>query len=180
MENRNWLCSLPCSMVAVLTSLTLFTPCPLDKNTKKEKADLLVPGATVLTMNAERRIIADGAVAVRGDVIVPVGSRASVEAKYSSAQAVNAGGKLVLPGLINGHTHVPMTLLRGLKDDVTLEEWLTKFIFPAEARNVNEEFVRCGTRLAAAAQIRGAITTLTDMYYFEAAIAEETKAAGRR
>ncbi len=180
MENRNYMCSLPCSMIAVLTSVTLFSPCLLAQNTKKEKVDLLVLGATVLTMNAERRIIEDGAVAVRGDVIVAVGSRASVEAKYSSAQAVNAGGKLVLPGLINGHTHVPMTLLRGLKDDVTLEEWLTKFIFPAEARNVNEEFVRWGTRLAAAEQIRGGITTFADMYYFEDAIAEETKAAGMR
>jgi 5-methylthioadenosine/S-adenosylhomocysteine deaminase len=180
MENRNWMCSLPCSMVAVLTSVIFFSPCLLAQNVKKEKVDLLVLGATVLTMNAERRIIEDGAVAVRGDVIVAVGSRASVEAKYSSAQAVNAGGKLVLPGLINGHTHVPMTLLRGLKDDVTLEEWLTKFIFPAEAKNVNEEFVRWGTRLAAAEQIRGGITTFADMYYFEDAVAEETKAAGMR
>src|SRR6266481_3902431 len=180
MENRNWMCSLPCAMVAVLASVTLFSPCLFAQNTKKEKVDLLVLGATVLTMNAERRIIEDGAVAVRGDVIVAVGSRASVEAKYSSAQTVNAKGKPVLPGCINGHTHVPMTLFRGLKDDVTLEEWLTKFIFPAEAKNVNEEFVRWGTRLAAAEQIRGGITTFADMYYFEDAIAEETKAAGMR
>src|SRR5712671_6669979 len=180
MENRNYMCSLPCSMIAVLTSVTLFSPCLLAQNTKKEKVDLLVLGATVLTMNAERRIIEDGAVAVRGDVIVAVGSRASVEAKYSGAQTVDAKGKLVLPGLINGHTHVPMTLLRGLKDDVTLEEWLTKSIFPAEAKNVNEEFVRWGTRLAAAEQIRGGVTTFADMYYFEDAIAEETKAAGMR
>ena len=86
----------------------------------------------------------------------------------------------MLPGLINGHTHVPMTLLRGLKDDVTLEEWLTKSIFPAEAKNVTEDFVRWGTRLAAAEQIRGGVTTFADMYYFEDAVAEETKAAGMR
>ena len=148
--------------------------------TKKEKADLIVTGGAVVTMNAERRIIEDGAVAVKGDAIVAVGPRAAVEAKYSGAQTVDAKGKLVLPGLINGHTHVPMTLLRGLKDDVTLEEWLTKAIFPAEAKNVNEEFVRWGTRLAAAEQIRGGVTTFVDMYYFEDAIAEETKAAGMR
>ncbi len=148
--------------------------------TKKEKADLIVTGGTVVTMNAERRIIEDGAVAVKGDAIVAVGPRAAVEAKYSGAQTVDAKGKLVLPGFINGHTHVPMTLLRGLKDDVTLEEWLTKAIFPAEAKNVNEEFVRWGTRLAAAEQIRGGVTTFVDMYYFEDAIAEETKAAGMR
>jgi len=147
---------------------------------KKEKADLIVTGGAVVTMNAERRIIEDGAVAVKGDAIVAVGPRAAVEARYSGAQTVDAKGKLVLPGLINGHTHVPMALLRGLKDDVTLEEWLTKAIFPAEAKNVNEEFVRCGTRLAAAEQIRGGVTTFVDMYYFEDAIAEETKAAGMR
>src|SRR6266516_1651493 len=116
----------------------------------------------------------------KADLIVAVGPRAAVEAKYSGAQTVDARGKLVLPGLINGHTHVPMTLLRGLKDDVTLEEWLTKAIFPAEAKNVNEEFVRWGTRLAAAEQIRGGVTTFVDMYYFEDAIAEETKLAGMR
>ncbi len=141
---------------------------------------MLVAGGTVVTMNAERRIIEDGAVAVMGDSIVAVGSRASIEAKYSAAQTINAGGKLVLPGFINGHTHAPMTLLRGLHDDVTLDEWLGKYIFPAEAKNVTEEFVRWGTRLAAAEQIRGGVTTFADMYYFEDAVAEETKAAGMR
>ena len=147
---------------------------------KKEKVDMLVAGGTVVTMNAERRIIEDGAVAVNGDTIVAVGSRTSIEAKYTATQTINAGGKLVLPGFINGHTHVPMTLLRGLRDDVTLDEWLRKYIFPAEAKNVTEEFVRWGTRLAAAEQIRGGVTTFADMYYFEDAIAEETKAVGIR
>src|SRR5216684_8631768 len=141
--------------------------------TKKEKADLVVTGGAVVTMNAERRIIEDGAVAVKGDAIVAVGPRASIAARYAAAQTINAGGRLVLPGFINGHTHVPMTLLRGLRDDVTLDEWLRKYIFPAEAKNVTEEFVRWGTRLAAAEQIRGGVTTFADMYYFEDAIAEE-------
>src|SRR5713101_5047087 len=158
----------------------LFSACFHAQNAKKEKIDMLVAGGTVVTMNAERRIIEDGAVAVKGDAIVAVGSRANIEAKYAAAQTINAGGKLVLPGFINGHTHVPMTLLRGLRDDVTLDEWLRKYIFPAEAKNVAEEFVRGGTRLAAAEQIRGGVTTFADMYYFEDAVAEETKAAGMR
>jgi 5-methylthioadenosine/S-adenosylhomocysteine deaminase len=87
---------------------------------------------------------------------------------------------VVLPGFINGHTHVPMTLFRGLHDDVTLQDWLYKYIFPTEAKNVNDEFVRWGTRLAAAEQIRAGVTTFADMYYFEDAVAEETKAAGMR
>jgi 5-methylthioadenosine/S-adenosylhomocysteine deaminase len=146
----------------------------------KEKADLLITGGTVVSMDGSRTILDDGAVAVKGDTIVAVGPRGELEARYTASQTIDAKGKLVLPGFINGHTHVPMTLFRGLHDDVTLNDWLYKYIFPAEAKNVNEEFVRWGTRLAAAEQIRGGVTTFADMYYFEDAVAEETKAAGMR
>ncbi len=146
----------------------------------KQDADLLVSGGIVVTMDGTRVIFQDGSIAVRGDVIVAVGPRADIEEKYHAAQVMDARGHLVLPGFINGHTHVPMTLFRGLHDDVTLNDWLYKYIFPAEKKNVNEEFVRWGTRLAAAEQIRAGVTTFADMYYFEDAIAEETKAAGMR
>ncbi len=141
---------------------------------------MIVAHGIVVTMNPERTIYQDGAVAVRGDSIVAVGPRTEIEAKYRAAQLIDAHGGLVLPGFINGHTHVPMTLFRGLHDDVTLNDWLYKYIFPAEAKNVNEEFVRWGTRLGAAEQIRSGVTTFVDMYYFEDAVAEETKAAGMR
>src|SRR6266480_3361169 len=182
MEKRNWIRSFRSWRAIVLVPILyfLFSSNVHAQNAKKEKIDMLVAGGTVVTMNAERRIIEDGAVAVNGDTIEALGSRASIEAKYTAAQTINAGGKLVLPGFINGHTHVPMTLLRGLRDDVTLDEWLRKYIFPAEAKNVTEEFVRRGTRLAAAEQIRGGVTTFADMYYFEDVIAEEAKAAGMR
>jgi len=147
---------------------------------QKESADLIVAHGIVVTMNPERTIYQDGAVAVRGDSIVAVGPRAEIEAKYQASQVVDAHGGLVLPGFINGHTHVPMTLFRGLHDDVTLNDWLYKYIFPAEAKNVNEDFVRWGTRLGAAEQIRSGVTTFVDMYYFEDVVAEETKAAGMR
>jgi 5-methylthioadenosine/S-adenosylhomocysteine deaminase len=146
----------------------------------REAADLIITGGTVVTMDGARTIVDDGAVVVKGDTIVAVGPRSALESKYQPKASVGAKGKLVLPGFINGHTHVPMTLFRGLHDDVTLDEWLRKYIFPAEARNVNQQFVRWGTRLAAAEQIRSGITTFADMYYFEDAIAEETKAAGMR
>jgi 5-methylthioadenosine/S-adenosylhomocysteine deaminase len=146
----------------------------------KQNADLIVSGGIVVTMDSGRAIINDGSVAVRGDSIVAVGPRAEIEARYKSGQMIDARGHLVLPGFINGHTHVPMTLFRGLHDDVTLEEWLHKYIFPAEAKNVNEDFVRWGTRLAAAEQIRAGVTTFADMYYFEDAVADETKKAGMR
>ena len=146
----------------------------------KEKVDLLVSGGTIVTMDGDRLIVEDGALAVKGDVLAAIGFRSDIEKKYTAAQTIDARGKLVMPGFINGHTHVPMTLFRGLHDDVTLDDWLHKYIFPAEAKNVTEEFVRWGTRLAAAEQIRGGITTFADMYYFEDAVAEETKAAGMR
>ncbi len=166
-------------LISVLSFLS-GGPARGQKAPAKERADLIAAGGTIVTMNGERRIIEDGAIAVKGDAIVAVGKRAEIEANYTAPRRIQAQGKLILPGLINGHTHAPMTLLRGLKDDVTLEEWLTKYIFPAEAKNVNENFVRWGTRLAALEMIRGGTTTYADMYYFEDAIAEETKAAGMR
>src|SRR5580693_8131066 len=143
--------------------------------TEKTKADLIVSGGTVVTMGRLRAIVEDGAVVIKGDTILEVGSRAELEGKYQAAQTIDARGTLVLPGFVNGHTHVPMTLFRG-----PLDEWLHKYIFPAEAKNVDQEFVRWGTRLAAAEQIRSGITTFADMYYFEDVVAEETKAAGMR
>jgi 5-methylthioadenosine/S-adenosylhomocysteine deaminase len=147
---------------------------------QKESVDLIVTGGIVATMDGARAIYQDGSVAIRGDSIVAAGPRAEIESRYRAPEVVDAEHHLVLPGFINGHTHVPMTLFRGLHDDVTLSDWLYKYIFPAEAKNVNEQFVRWGTRLAAAEQIRAGVTTFADMYYFEDAIAEETKAAGMR
>ncbi len=91
---------------------------------EKQSVDLIVSGGIVVTMDSARAIHQDGSVAVRGDSIVAVGPRAEIEARYQSAQVIDARGHLVLPGFINGHTHVPMTLFRGLHDDVTLNDWL--------------------------------------------------------
>jgi 5-methylthioadenosine/S-adenosylhomocysteine deaminase len=146
----------------------------------KQRVDLLVAGGTVVTMDGRGHVYNDGAVAVRGDTIVAVGPRAELEAKYVAGRRIAARGKLVLPGLINGHTHAPMTLLRGIANDLNLQDWLEKYIFPAEARNVNEEYVVWGTRLALVEMIRSGTTTYADMYYYEDAIARETKAAGMR
>jgi 5-methylthioadenosine/S-adenosylhomocysteine deaminase len=146
--------------------------------------DLLITNATIVTMDPSRRVIEGGIIGVRGDTISFVGTESELRLHaikgFMGVQTIDAKGKLALPGFINGHTHVPMTLLRGLHDDVTLDDWLRKYIFPAEAKNVTEDFVRWGTRLAAAEQIRSGVTTFADMYYFEDAVAEETKAAGMR
>jgi 5-methylthioadenosine/S-adenosylhomocysteine deaminase len=131
-------------------------------------------------MDNDRRVIEDGSVVVSRERVVAVGKRVDIDAKYIARETIDARGKVVIPGLINGHTHVPMTLFRGLADDLDLQEWLTKYIFPAEAKNVTEEFVRVGTRLGLAEMIRGGTTTYCDMYYFEDAIADETSKAGVR
>lgn len=142
--------------------------------------DLLVVGGTLVTMDESRRLIEDGAIAIKAGRIVAIGERKEIISRYTSRQRVDATGKIVIPGLINGHTHIPMTLFRGLADDLDLQDWLTKYIFPAEAKNVTEEFVRVGTRLGLAEMIRGGTTTYCDMYYFEDAIADETSKAGVR
>ena len=144
------------------------------------RVDLLLVNGTLVTMDKSRRVIEDAGVAISGGRIIAVGTRSEISAKYTAPQTIDASGKLIIPGLINGHTHVPMTLFRGLADDLDLQEWLTRYIFPAEAKNVTEEFVRAGTRLGLAEMIRGGTTTYCDMYYFEDAIADETAKAGVR
>jgi 5-methylthioadenosine/S-adenosylhomocysteine deaminase len=143
--------------------------------------DILVTGGAVVTVDREKRILENGFVAIRGGRILEVGAATDLKTKgYKAKQTIDARGKAVLPGLINAHTHIPMTLFRGIADDLDLQEWLTKYIFPAEAKNVTREFVVAGTRLGLAEMIRGGTTTYADMYYFEDAIAEETKKAGLR
>lgn len=142
--------------------------------------DLLIIGGTIVTMNAEREVIENGAIAIKNGTIFMMGSPGIVVKQSRAKRTINAKGKIIIPGLINTHTHVPMSLFRGIADDMDLQEWLTKFIFPAEAKNVNEQFVRAGTRLGLAEMIKGGTTTYCDMYYFEDAIADETKKAGMR
>src|SRR5437867_10994840 len=147
---------------------------------KKTVVDLIITGGTVVTMDNSRRIIENGAVAVKNGRILAIARATEIDRAYTAREIVNAAGKVIIPGLINGHTNVPMTLFRGLADDLDLQEWLTKYIFPAEAKNVTEEFVRVGTRLGLAEMLRGGTTTYCDMYYFEDAVADETFKAGMR
>ncbi len=148
--------------------------------TAAERADVIIRGGWVVTMDGSSRVIENGAVVVRRERIVEVGPWAEVAAKYTAARTIDARGRIVMPGLINTHTHVPMVMFRGIADDLVLMDWLQKYIFPAEAKNVDEQFVRWGTRLGCLEMIRGGITTYVDMYYFEDAIADETARAGMR
>lgn len=142
--------------------------------------DVLIDGGTIITMSKDRSVIENGAIGIRNGKIAIMGSRNVFIKSIRAKQVIDAKGKFIIPGLINTHTHVPMVLFRGISDDLDLNDWLTRFIFPAEAKNVTEAFVRAGTRLGLAEMIRGGTTTYCDMYYFEDAIAEETKKAGVR
>src|SRR5881396_2466720 len=145
-----------------------------------EPADWIWSARYVLTGAAPRRVIENGAVAVRGDRIVAVGSRSEIDRRFQPRQRLDRPDALIAPGLINTHTHAAMSLLRGIADDLRLQDWLEKYIFPAEAKNVSAEFVRWGTRLACAEMLLGGTTTFTDMYYFEDVVAEVAKEAGMR
>ncbi len=141
--------------------------------------DIILSGGTVVTMDSSYTIIPDGAIAIRGDSIVAVDSSTAVAAAYSADEIIDCSGQVIMPGLVNAHTHVPMTLLRGLNDDLRLDVWLG-YLMPLEREFVSPEFVRLGTRLACAEMIRSGITSFADMYYFEEDIAEETAVIGMR
>jgi 5-methylthioadenosine/S-adenosylhomocysteine deaminase len=144
------------------------------------QVSLVVTGGTVITVDGNRRVIPTGAVAIDGTDIVGVDTADAIAKQFRGADTIDATGQLVLPGLINTHTHAPMVLYRGLADDLALADWLNTYIFPAEAKTVSPDFVRAGTRLAALEMIESGTTTFADMYYFEEEIAKETKAAGLR
>ncbi len=142
-----------------------------------ETCDLLLTNATVLTMDEQFTIHRGGSVAVQGDSIAAIGPDA---AALEARETIDCGGRVVMPGLVNAHTHVPMTLLRGLADDLRLDVWLMGYMMPVEREFVNPAFVRLGTQLGCAEMIRSGITCFADMYYFEDAVAEATAEAGLR
>lgn len=139
--------------------------------------DILLTNAIVLTMDEQFTVHAQGAVAVTGDSIVAVGPDAM---GWSARETIDCAGRVVMPGLVNAHTHVAMSLLRGLADDLRLDVWLMGYMMPVERQFVSPEFVRLGTRLGCAEMIRSGITCFADMYYFEDAVAEAVAEAGMR
>ncbi len=139
--------------------------------------DVRLVNATILTMNAEFTVFRHSSIAITGSSIAAIGPDADA---YEAATTVNCRGRIVMPGLVNAHTHAPMTLLRGLADDLRLDVWLMGYMMPVEREFVNPDFVRLGTQLACAEMIRSGVTCFADMYYFEDAIADATAHAGMR
>jgi 5-methylthioadenosine/S-adenosylhomocysteine deaminase len=145
-----------------------------------EIVNFLLKNAIVLTMDKDFNLYEPGAVAVMGENIVAVGPEDAICAAYSGRHVVDCGGKVLMPGLVNAHTHVPMTLLRGLADDLRLDVWLMGYMMPVEREFVSPDFVRLGTKLACVEMISSGITCFADMYYFEESVAEATAQTGMR
>ena len=145
-----------------------------------ERAQKILTNAIVLTMDGDYNIYEPGAVAVGAQQILAAGPQDVILKQYEAEEVLDCGGKVLLPGFINAHTHVPMTLLRGLADDLRLDVWLMGYMMPVEREFVTPDFVRLGTKLACAEFIRSGITCFNDMYYFEDAVAEATNEAGLR
>ena len=143
-------------------------------------ADWIWSARWVITENPVRPVIENGAVAIAGDRIVGVGTRAEIDARFQAKQRLDRPQAILAPGLVNTHTHAAMSLFRGIADDLRLQDWLEKYIFPAEAKNVSPDFVRWGTRLGCLEMLLGGTTTFTDMYYFEDVVAETAREAGMR
>jgi 5-methylthioadenosine/S-adenosylhomocysteine deaminase len=145
-----------------------------------ESVDTILIAQLILTMDTDRTILKDGAIAINGDEIVAVGPKDQILSTYSSEEQLDFGSQLLMPGLVNAHTHVPMTLLRGLADDLRLDVWLLGYMMPVEREFVTPDFCRLGTQIACAEMIRSGITTFADMYYFEDTVAQATADAGLR
>lgn len=152
---------------------------PAPRIPMKEPIDTLLTAAMVVTMNAEFELIADGGVAVRGSDIVAVGPADELRGRFAPAESHHYPHHIIMPGLVNAHTHLAMTLMRGLNDDLRLDVWLG-YLMPIERQFVDEAWVRLGTKLGCAELIRSGVTSFADMYYFEEAVAEETAAIGLR
>ena len=144
------------------------------------KADIILTNATVLTMDTNLSQYNPGAVAIQGDKILASGSEKDIQEVYTATQTIDCQGKVVMPGLINAHTHAPMNLLRGLADDLRLDVWLMGYMMPVEREFVSPDFVRLGTLLACAELIRSGVTCFADMYYYEEHVARTTAEVGLR
>ncbi len=145
-----------------------------------ERIDLIVKGDHIVSMDPSGTLLENGAVAIDEGLIIAIGTAADIESEYTAVEVLDGDNRIVMPGLVNGHSHAAMTLLRGVADDLSLMDWLQNYIFPAEVEFVDAEFVRIGTELACWEMIRGGTTTFVDMYYYPDTIAEVVDSCGMR
>lgn len=145
-----------------------------------QTCDILLTNALVLTMDEAMTRFEPGAVAIEGDHILAVGLGTTLSAEYQAQETLDCGGRVLMPGLVNAHTHAAMNLLRGLADDLRLDVWLLGYMMPVEREFVSPDFVRLGTQMACVELIRSGVTCFADMYYYEEHVAQATAQAGLR
>jgi len=145
-----------------------------------QEVDLIITSEKALLLDAQNTVLEKAAVAIKADTIVAVGPAEKITSQYHAAKTIATGNSLMMPGLVNCHTHAAMTCFRGIADDLTLMDWLNHYIFPAEAKNVNPELAYWGSLLGAAEMIKSGTTTFCDMYIFEDETARAAQEAGIR
>jgi len=186
MNNKKGSPTSACSPLILTICAALFacssseSPVEASGATDKPNVDLIVDGQYVITMDENQAVIKGGAVAIKDGLIIALASGGDINTQYTAAEHIHGNNRIVMPGLVNGHSHAAMTLLRGVADDMALMEWLNNYIFPAEVEFVDAEFVRIGTELACWEMIRGGTTTFVDMYYFPDIVAEVVESCGMR
>ena len=173
MKRTAFLATLACALCAC-------TPPNPAADTPADAIDLIVEGDYVVTMDDSLAVIRGGAVAIDDGVILEVGPAGDIRSRHTAVETLTGENRVVMPGLVNGHQHAAMTLLRGVADDLVLMDWLNNYIFPAEVEFVDPEFVRIGTELSCWEMIRGGTTTFVDMYYYPDTIAEVVEQCGMR
>lgn len=151
-----------------------------NKQSDKIPADIIIEHATVLTMDSSHSQLNNASVVIKQGRILDIGITDSITLKYIASKTIDATNMLVMPGLVNTHTHVPMNLFRGYSDDQPLHEWLYKYIFPLEAKYVNPRNVRLGAQLAMIEMLKSGTTIFNDMYYYEDEVAKAAKEIGMR
>ncbi len=142
--------------------------------------DLMITNGLVVTMDAKMSVIEDGSLAIKNGEVVALGPSTTIKESYKAADTINAAGKIIMPGLVNTHTHAAMTVFRGMADDLPLDTWLQSHIWPAEAKFITATSVRTGGNLALAEMIHSGTTTFSDMYFFSDELAQAAKKAGVR
>ena len=172
-----------CCLIITMSTLLLSLLCygnPDETSKRTKKIDLLIEGDHIVTMDGGPGVLQNGSVAIHEGLIVDVGKSETIKKQYKAKIVLEGQNKIVMPGLINGHSHAAMTLFRGIADDYPLFEWLNNYIFPAEVAFVDKEFVAIGTELACWEMIRGGTTTFVDMYYFPDTISRVVDSCGLR
>ena len=145
-----------------------------------ERIDILIKNGLIVTLDTDSQIIENRTIAVKDGNIINIGKTESLQKKYSAKKTIDAKLKIVMPGFINSHTHLPMTYFRGLADDIPLQEWLEYYIWPAETKFVSEEFVYLAALHGAAELVKNGITMFNDMYFFPKETAKAAKKVGIR